>query len=385
MNIIPFWFIPSHGDGRWLGSDEGARPTEFSYLGQVAVAADRLGFHGVLLPTGRTCEDSWVLASALVPMTRDLKFLVAVRPGVTSPLFAARQAATLDRISEGRLLINVVAGGDTREMRADGIMLDHAARYAQADEFLSIWRRLMAGERVDHSGRYLSAEQAELLFAPVQPGGPPLYLGGSSDPAIALTGEHIDWYLTWGEPVAAVREKVARVREAADRAGRSVRFGIRMHVIVRETEEAAWAEAERLISRIDDTTIALVQSAQSKSDSVGQRRMQALHGGQRDRLVIAPNLWAGIGLVRGGAGTALVGSAENVAARMADYAEAGIETFVMSGYPHLEEAYRVAELLFPLLPIAARATQRTRPAPGRAGEASVHHSARYNGVATGPS
>jgi alkanesulfonate monooxygenase len=386
MTIIPFWFIPSHGDGRWLGSDEGSRPTEFGYLSQVAVAADRLGLHGVLLPTGRTCEDSWVLASALAPLTRALKFLVAVRPGVTSPLFAARQAVTLDRISGGRLLINVVTGGDAREMRADGVLLDHAARYDQTDEFLQIWRRLMAGEMVDHAGPYLTAERAELLFPPVQSDGPPLYLGGSSDPAIAVTARHIDWYLTWGEPVTAVREKIVRVRDAAAREGREVRFGIRMHVIVRETEEAAWAEADRLISRIDDDTIALVQQAQSHSESTGQRRMQALHGGRRDRLVIAPNLWAGIGLVRGGAGTALVGSAQNVAQRMTEYAEAGIETFVLSGYPHLEEAYRVAELLFPLLPIATRETaEQVAPQPGRAGEASFHHTARYRDVATGPS
>jgi len=385
MTIIPFWFIPSHGDGRWLGSDEGSRPTDFGYLSQVAVAADHLGFHGVLLPTGRTCEDSWVLASALAPLTHILKFLVAVRPGVTSPLFAARQAATLDRVSGGRLLINVVAGGDAREMRADGVTLDHAERYAQTDEFLSIWRRLMAGERVDHQGDHLFAESAELLFPPVQAEGPPLYLGGSSDPAIAVTANHIDWYLTWGEPVAAVREKIGRVRDAAAAQGRSVRFGIRMHVIVREQEEAAWAEADRLISRIDDKTIALVQKAQAASGSTGQRRMQALHGGRRDRLVIGPNLWAGIGLVRGGAGTALVGSAENVAARMTEYADAGIETFVLSGYPHLEEAYRVAELLFPLLPIAARDTHIATARPGRAGEASVHHTARYDQVATGPS
>ena len=385
MTIIPFWFIPSHGDGRWLGSDEGSRPTNFGYLSQIAVAADHLGFHGVLLPTGRTCEDSWVLASALAPLTRVLKFLVAVRPGVTSPLFAARQAATLDRVSGGRLLINVVTGGDAREMRADGVTLDHAERYAQTDEFLTIWRRLMAGERVDHQGDHLFAESAELLFPPVQAKGPPLYLGGSSDPAIAVTANHIDWYLTWGEPVAAVREKIGRVRDAAAAQGRTVRFGIRMHVIVREKEEAAWAEADRLISRIDDNTIALVQKAQASSGSTGQRRMQALHGGRRDRLVVGPNLWAGIGLVRGGAGTALVGSAENVAARMTEYADAGIETFVLSGYPHLEEAYRVAELLFPLLPIAARDTHIATARPGRAGEASVHHTARYDQVATGPS
>lgn len=369
QTIRPFWFIPSHGDGRFLGSAEGARPTEFSYLAQVGQAADRLGFEAVLLPTGRTCEDSWVLASALAATTQRLKFLVAVRPGVTSPLFAARQAATLDRVSGGRLLVNVVVGGDPAEAAADGVFLAHDERYALADEYLKVWRGLMAGEKVDFTGRYLRVEAAELLFPPVQPGGPPLYLGGSSDAANDVTAEHIDWCLTWGEPPEAVAGKIAEVRRKAEAKGRQVRFGIRFHVIVRETEAEAWAEAERLISRLDDAVIAKAQKNLAATDSVGQARMRALHGGDRNRLLVYPNVWAGVGLVRGGAGTALVGSAENVAARMREYRALGVETFVMSGYPHLEEAYRVAELLLPRLDIAAPdAPPRAAVQPGRAGE-----------------
>ncbi len=284
------------------------------------------------------------------------------------------------------MLINVVAGGDTAEAVADGVFLDHAQRYAQTDEFLTIWRGLMNGERVSFKGEHIAVEKAELLFPPVQAGGPPLYLGGSSDAAIDVTGRHIDWYLTWGEPPAAVAEKVAAVRRAAEAAGRDVRFGIRFHIIVRETEEAAWAEAERLISRLSDNAIARAQANLAKSQSVGQSRMLALHGGQRDKLVVYPNVWAGVGLVRGGAGTALVGSAENVAARIREYRAAGIETFVLSGYPHLEESYRVAELLFPLLDIAdARQAPRAFK-PGRAGESGAHF-ANVNDAtaATGPS
>jgi alkanesulfonate monooxygenase len=387
--IHPFWFIPSHGDGRWLGSAEGARSTDFGYLAQVAQAADRLGFQGALLPTGRTCEDSWILASAFAPLTQRLKFLVAVRPGVTSPLFAARQAATLDRVSGGRVLINVVAGGSAAEAAADGVFLTHDERYAATDEFLTIWRRLMAGGKVDFEGRHLCVEAAELLFPPVQTGGPPLYLGGSSDAAIDVAGRHIDLYLTWGEPPPQVAEKIAAVRRRAEAEGREVRFGARFHVIVRETEEAAWTEAERLISRLDDAVIDQVQTNLAGLDSVGQARMRALHGGQRDRLVVYPNVWAGVGLVRGGAGTALVGSAENVAARVREYRALGVETFVLSGYPHLEEAYRVAELLFPLLDIAP-ASQPSRPtvAPGRAGETGAHYGGRdraHAASATGPS
>ncbi|WP_304186559.1 FMNH2-dependent alkanesulfonate monooxygenase [Phenylobacterium aquaticum] len=384
--VRPFWFIPTHGDGRWLGVGDGSRSTEFSYLTQVGQAADRLGFEGVLLPTGRTCEDSWVVASALVALTQRLKFLVAVRPGVTSPLFAARQAATLDRVSGGRLLINVVAGGSASELAADGVFVSHDDRYALTDEFLQVWRRLMAGEKVDFTGAHLKTEGAELLFPTVQPGGPPLYLGGSSDPALQVTADHIDHYLTWGEPPPQVAEKIDQVRRLADAAGRKVRFGARFHVIVRDTDAEAWAEADRLISRLDDDVVAKAQAGQAAQDSVGQARMRALHGGRRDKLEIYPNVWAGVGLVRGGAGTALVGSAESVAERIAEYRALGVETFVLSGYPHLEEAYRTAELLFPRLNIATNedAPSRVRVEAGRAGEAGAYF-AQGGHVAAGPS
>jgi alkanesulfonate monooxygenase len=385
-SIRPFWFIPSHGDGRWLGSPDGARPTEFSYLAQVAQAADRLGFEGVLLPTGKTCEDSWVVASALAPLTQRLKFLVAVRPGVTSPLFAARQAATLDRISGGRLLINVVVGGDPAEAAADGVFLEHDDRYALADEYLTIWRRLMRGESVDFTGRHLRVKAASLLFPPVQANGPPLYLGGSSEAALGVAADHIDWYLTWGEPPPAVAAKIAEARRLAAAKDRQIRFGGRFHVIVRETEAEAWAEAERLISRLDDRAIAKAQAGQARADSVGQARMRALHGGDRDKLVVYPNLWAGVGLVRGGAGTALVGSADQVAARIREYRALGVETFVLSGYPHLEEAYRVAELLLPRLDIApSDRPSSVKVQPGRAGEAGVQFMPGAVHIVTGPS
>ena len=159
-------------------------------------------------------------------------------------------------------------------------------------------------------------------------------------------------YLTWGEPPEAVAEKVRHMRALAAAQGRELSFGIRLHVIVRETNEEAWQEADKLIAHVDDATIAEAQKAFARMDSVGQSRMAALHGGQRDKLEVSPSLWAGVGLVRGGAGTALVGDAETVAARMREYMAIGIDTFIMSGYPHLEEAYRFAELVLPRLPLA---------------------------------
>lgn len=347
MNV--FWFIPTHGDGRYLGTSQGARAVDADYMQQIAVAADRLGFEGVLIPTGTSCEDPWVVASSLVPVTKRLKFLVAVRPGLMSPTLAARMSASLDRISGGRLLINVVAGGDPVELAGDGLFLDHTERYDLTSEFLDIWRRELSGETVDYEGKHLQVKGGHVLYPPVQQPYPPLWFGGSSPVAQQVAADHVDVYLTWGEPPADVAKKIAEMRKLAEAKGKQLRFGIRLHVIVRETEEEAWKAANDLIQHLDDETIDAAQRIFERFDSVGQKRMANLHRGSRSQLEISPNLWAGIGLVRGGAGTALVGSPEIVAERMREYESLGIDTFIFSGYPHLEEAYRVAELLFPLL------------------------------------
>ncbi len=347
-----FWFIPTHGDGRYLGTREGARSVSYSYCRQIAQAADELGFSGVLLPTGKSCEDAWIVASTLVPVTERLKFLVAVRPGLTTPTIAARMAATLDRFSKGRLLINVVAGGDPVELAGDGLFLTHDERYELTDEFLTIWRRELSGEQVDFTGKHLKVEGGTVLYPTIQKPYPPLYFGGSSEAAQDVAAEHIDVYLTWGEPPDQVGEKIERMRKLAAQKDRKLKFGIRLHVIVRPTEEEAWQAADELIAHLDEETILSAQKIFARMDSEGQRRMSELHKGDRSKLEISPNLWAGIGLVRGGAGTALVGNPDNVAARMKEYAALGIETFILSGYPHLEEAYRTAELLFPKLPLA---------------------------------
>ncbi|MCP6758809.1 MAG: FMNH2-dependent alkanesulfonate monooxygenase [Fischerella sp. CENA71] len=350
------WFIPTHGEGRYLGTAIGGRAVNFDYWRQIAQAVDHLGFTGALLPTGRSCEDAWILASTLVTHTKRMRFLVAIRPGLMSPGVAARMAATFDRISGGRLLINVVTGGDPVELAGDGLHLSHDDRYELTDEFLTVWRQIAAGEIADFQGDYLNIQGGKLLFPTVQKPHPPLWFGGSSPIAQRIAAKHVDVYLTWGEPPEQVAEKIASVRRLAEAEGRTLRFGIRLHVIVRETESQAWDAANDLIRYVDDEAIAKTQQAYSRMDSEGQRRMQDLHNGSREALQISPNLWAGIGLVRGGAGTALVGDPDTVAKRMLEYTELGIDTFIFSGYPHLEEAYRVAELLFPLLPLENQQT-----------------------------
>jgi alkanesulfonate monooxygenase len=356
MNLTFHWFLPTYGDSRHIvggghgvpaGSAGGARPATLAYLGQIARSAEQLGFAGALTPTGAWCEDAWLTTAMLTEVTESLKFLVAFRPGLVSPTLAAQMAATFQRHSAGRLLLNVVVGGEAHEQRAYGDFLSKDDRYERADEFLHIVRSLWKGGPVTFAGRHQSVEEATIPRRPEPE--PPLYFGGSSKAAGPVAARHSDVYLTWGEPLADVAAKVAWIRQKAEQVGRTLRFGIRLHVITRDTAEAAWAEAQRLLEGIDPESIRRIQAGLARSESVGQKRMIALHKGSTANLEVAPNLWAGVGLVRGGAGTALVGSHTEVAARIKEYADVGISEFIMSGIPHLEEAYWFGEGVLPQL------------------------------------
>ncbi|GIF63355.1 alkanesulfonate monooxygenase [Asanoa ishikariensis] len=354
MSLTFHWFLPTYGDSRHIvggghglpaGVAGGARPATRAYLGQIARTAEQLGFVGALTPTGAWCEDAWLSTATLVEATERLKFLVAFRPGLLSPTLAAQMAATFQRHSDGRLLLNVVTGGEAHEQRAYGDFLDKDARYARCDEFLEVARRLWRGEQVTYTGQHITVEGAVLPRVPDPV--PPIYFGGSSPAAGDVAAKHADVYLTWGEPPDAVARKLDWIRGLAGT--RPVRFGIRLHVITRDTSEEAWAQARKLLDGINDADIATVQAGLAQSESEGQKRMLALHGGRRDSLEVAPNLWAGVGLVRGGAGTALVGSHQEVADRIIEYADLGIDEFILSGHPHLEEAYWFGEGVLPIL------------------------------------
>jgi len=351
------WFLPTNGDGRDIvGGGHGAatgaagpiRPATLQYLGQVARGAEQLGFEGALTPTGAWCEDAWLATAMLAGVTERLKFLVAFRPGQVSPTLSAQMASTFQRLSAGRLLLNVVTGGESAEQRAYGDFLDKEQRYERTAEFLDIVTRLWRGETVTAAGRHLRVEGARLARLPEPV--PDIYFGGSSHAAGPVAARYADVYLTWGEPPRAVDTKLRWIEELAAKEGRNPpRFGIRLHVITRDTADESWRAAHRLIERVDDATVRDVQEGLARSESEGQRRMRDLHRGDRRDLTIAPNLWAGIGLVRGGAGTALVGSHAEVADRIEEYARLGISEFILSGYPHLEEAYWFGEGVLPEL------------------------------------
>jgi alkanesulfonate monooxygenase len=355
MTLGFHWFLPTYGDSRYIGGGQAApagaaignRPPSLKYLGQIARSAEQLGFISALTPTGAWCEDAWVTTAMLVEVTESLKFLVAFRPGLITPTLAAQMAASYQNFSNGRLLLNVVVGGEAREQRSYGDYLSKDSRYARADEFLSIVTALWRGGPVDHDGTHYKIEGATLLRLPFVV--PPLFLGGSSDAAGPVAARHTDVYLTWGEPPKDVAGKIAWISRLAAAEGRQMKFGIRLHVIARDTTEAAWSEANRLLSAVNPETIKAAQDGFARSESVGQARMVALHKGEVNRLEIAPNLWAGFGLVRGGAGTALVGSHQEVADRIEEYAALGISEFILSGVPHLEEAYWFGEGVLPIL------------------------------------
>ncbi|MDT0569937.1 LLM class flavin-dependent oxidoreductase [Streptomyces sp. DSM 3412] len=356
MSLTFHWFLPTNGDSRHVvGGGHGTpatesgrdRPPTVGYLSQIARAAEDLGFVGALTPTGAWCEDAWLTTAMVSRHTERLKFLVAFRPGSVSPTLAAQMASTFQRQTGGRLLLNVVTGGESQEQRAYGDFLDKDDRYRRTGEFLEVVRGLWEGRTVDLSGEHLRVEEARLARLPDPV--PEVYFGGSSAIAGEIAARHADVYLTWGEPPAVVAEKIAWIKGLAVKEGRTLRFGIRLHVITRDTAEQAWAEANRLLDGFDAETVRSVQAGLARSESEGQRRMLALHGGTRDSLEIHPNLWAGIGLVRGGAGTALVGSHDEVAERIREYHALGIDEFVLSGYPHLEEAYWFGEGVLPRL------------------------------------
>jgi alkanesulfonate monooxygenase len=348
MDIL--WFIPGHFDGRFLGTMLSRRKTSHEYLKQVAIAADTLGYTGCLIPTGQTCEDAWLVAASMIPLTRDLKFLVAARPGLMSPSLSARMASTLDHLSNGRAMINVVVGGDPVELAGDGLHVSHDQRYELADEFLTVWRGLLAGEEVNFKGQHYDIRGGKIMMPTVQHPYPPIYFGGSSPAAMDCAARHVDVFLMLGEPPHLIAEKIEKMRAKAAEYGRTVRFGLRVHIIVRDKESEAWDYAYTLLQHADDAAIAQAQAMLARFDSTGQREMMQLHKGSREQLEVSPNLWAGIGLVNKGVGTALVGDPEIVAARLQEYADLGIDTFILSSYPHLEEAYRVAELVLPRLP-----------------------------------
>lgn len=364
MNV--FWYMCAP-DGPYPWKPEGSRTVDFGYYKQLAMAYDHLGYTGALFATG--AHDVWPLAGALLPYAERMKFLLAFHPGLIAPTLLAKMAATMQEFSNGRILLNVVSG-DAKMLGAYGMTLPHDERYLMADEYLTVWHRLMAGETVTQKGRYFETVGARLALpvgSTIAP--PPLWFGGSSEAAIDVAARHVDTYLSWGETPDEMGRKIEQVRARAAHYGRELSYGIRLYVIVRETDAKAWEAAADLFGHMDEAAIAANQRFVSNTDSVGQQRMSRLHGGVKPEnprdLEIYPNLWAGIGLVRPGPGTAIVGSPDTVIRTLEAYQAVGVETFILSGMPLLEEAYRFGELVLPRLDVSRPEAAAAPKAPAR--------------------
>jgi alkanesulfonate monooxygenase len=361
-----FWYLTAP-DGRSPWTEAGARDVGLPYLRQLAGAIDHLGFDGALLATGP--HDVHVLAAAMAAHTERMRFLLAVHPPLLSPMLAAKMALTLDQFTRGRVLLNIV-NGDAATLAAMGSTLPHDDRYAYSAEWIRAWRAAVAGEVVNIDGDFIKVRNGRLALPSVQKPTPPLWFGGASPAAIEVAAEGIDTYLVYGDTPEAVSERIGRVARRAEELGRRLDYGIRLYVIVRDTDEEAWAEADRILATMDPEVIAAIQRSFAGTDSQVQKDQLALHGGRipadARELEFAPGLWSGFGLVRPGAATAIVGSPETVLARLRDFQAVGISTFILSGVPLLEEAYRVAETI--LEPLRAAA-------PAQAGDARFGYGA----------
>lgn len=323
----------------------------YAYIDHAAAvvrASERAGFVGGLLPSFPVTEDPWAFASALATGSESYRFMVAFQPGFLHPVQAARMSATLQKATGGRLVYNIISGGGGRPQLWWGDKVDHDDRYARTSEFLDLLRGIWTGRAAAEAGRFYSTDGyvlPELLAG--QPF-PEVYFSGSSPAAVHAAARHADYYLSWLEPFADLRTKFDGVRRSAAASGRTPRFAVRIDIVARHTEEAAWAEIEKGWAFVDRD--AARRAAQG--DSVGAARISGwvptTISGYRD-LEVQPNVWCGFSLIRGGPAFGLVGSYEQVAERLDELRGLGVDAFILAGNPHLEEAYRVGEEVLPLL------------------------------------
>ena len=343
------WFCQLAADGEFIGTVPERRPT-LHYISSLVETAAEMGFSSLLTATNYHAEhEAWTASVATLARTQGAGLLIAVRPGMFHPAMFAKMAATAANLFPGRVRINVVTGSNPAENAMYGDMESHAERYARTREFIAICRELWKGEPVTHESARYPFKGAIVKPAPSQP--IPVYLGGHSSDAQAIAAELVDVYLVWGDTVDGIRQRLDAMRGHEARVKRiaegPLTYGLRCHVVVRETEKEAWAAADRLISRIDPAIRRKFIETTASVDSEGQKRQLALAGSES--LVVEPHLWAGVGLSRSGVGVAIVGDPQQVADKLRAYQALGIGTFILSGYPHLEECRRFGEMVMPLL------------------------------------
>ena len=362
MNEIEFiTMLPTSGDGAYVGVSSAAsnkslsgwtgtadREPTFEYMTAIAQVAERVGFGTLLFPVGTGCLDGWVLAGMIAPLTTTIRFMVAVRPGFVLPAVAARQAATLDYLTGGRLCINVVTGGSPAEQAQDGDFADHQARYRRTFEFVSVVKQLLLGEVVNHQGEFYQLQNARLSPRAAQTPYPPFFIAGASPPGKKLAAEEADTYMMWGETLDNTAKRIADLRAIADPIGRKLGYSVSFQVILGETERDAWDRAWDMLSKVDPSTANRQVDAFRQADSIGQLSLAKLMQDSRDSgFKLGPNLWAGLTQVLSGNSIALVGTADQVADRVAEYVAQGFDHVLLRGFPHLEMIEKIGVEVLP--------------------------------------
>lgn len=351
------WFAAlCDDDYEYLGVADPSLASSWEHCRDIVVAAERLGFDNILLPSGYQLGiDSVAFAGGVAPLLERMRLLVAVRCGELWPPQLARQLATLDRMlktphgsSTGRLTVNVISSD------LPGAPVDSEPRYRRTLEVMQILRTLLDGRPLEHHGEFYDLTLEPPRVGTLSGHCPPLYFGGLSEPARQVAAEAADVYLMWPETLAGAAAIVEDMVSRADRHGRSLRFGFRVHMIVRETEAEAREAARRLVSRLDDVAGAAIRNRSLDAASAGVARQAELRDAASEDGFVEDHLWTGIGRARSGCGAAIVGDPDQVVATLRAYEALGIDTFILSGYPHLAEAELVGRYVLPALRGATR-------------------------------
>ena len=338
------WFAPlCNGDDDFLGNRNPIYKSNWYNTKNIVEAADKLGYKNILCPSSyQVGQDTLTFIAGMATLTKEINFLAAIRCGEIHPPMLARTIATLDHMLEGRLTLNIISSN------LPGTELDSTERYLRSKEVIEILKQCWTKNRLDFNGKYY---QFDLPTQPVkvyqQNGGPLLYFGGYSEAGMELCAEHCDVYLMWPDTENKLVELMKNISERAKKYNRTVQFGLRVHVIVRETEEEARSYADNLISKLDLSLGENIRNRSQDAKSLGVARQTELREKSDEKFFVEPNLWTGIGLARSGCGAAIVGNPDQVITKINKYQKMGIRSFIFSGYPHLQECKIFAKLVLP--------------------------------------
>lgn len=353
---------PTSGDSEYVGnqtSNKGAqtwsgvgvdsdREPSVEYITKVAQAAEKAGFSTLLLPIGGSCVDSLVAASHLTAHTKTLNYLIAVRPGSTAPTQLAKQYSSVNYWTNNRVFVNVVTGGAPKELENDGDFLSHTDRYKRTREYIEILKRLFNGETFDYNGEFYTLKGANLPL-PVK-NAPPIFFGGSSPIAKEVATDVADVYMLWGETLETTKEELESVVKLAKEKNRELSYSVSFQVVLGETEEAAFENANKIISQVDPEVLEAKHANTVNNGAVGVSRLHQLMLESKDNnFVIAPNIWAGLTQVLSGNSIALVGTPQQVAERIVEFVDLGFDKVLLRGFPHLEVIEEIGEKVIPLV------------------------------------